>query len=234
MLLKKQAKRRRKLDVSGVLLSAGESKRMGQPKALLKFGERSNIENLLDEYLSSQLDKVIVVTGFNGESLKKFIEKKTKDNLLKKSADYRGVNLLKKSVGSKEVKKLKVVINEHYNLGMFSSIQKGIAEISRGGILIGIVDNPFTNSTVIGELIENFSGGEIVIPDYHGKGGHPVIIPFSLREEILNANPEKTSLKDVFSCHLDMIKRIKFEDQTITFDMDTVEDYNRLLPLWKK
>lgn len=210
------------MDVSGVLLSAGESKRMGQPKALLKFGERSNIENLLDEYLSSQLDKVIVVTGFNGESLKKFIEKKTKDNLLKKSADY------------KEVKKLKVVINEHYNLGMFSSIQKGIAEISRGGILIGIVDNPFTNSTVIDELIENFSGGEIVIPDYHGKGGHPVIIPFSLREEILNANPEKTSLKDVFSCHLDMIKRIKFEDQTITFDMDTVEDYNRLLPLWKK
>jgi len=210
MLLKKQAKRRRKLDVSGVLLSAGESKRMGQPKALLKFGERSNIENLLDEYLSSQLDKIIVVTGFNGESLKKFIEKKTKD------------------------KKLKIVINEHYNLGMFSSIQKGIAEISRGGILIGIVDNPFTNSTVIGELIENFSGGEIVIPDYHGKGGHPVIIPFSLREEILNANPEKTSLKDVFSCHLDMIKRIKFEDQTITFDMDTDEDYNRLLSLWKK
>ena len=198
------------MDVSGVLLSAGESKRMGQPKALLKFGERSNIENLLDEYLSSQLDKIIVVTGFNGESLKKFIEKKTKD------------------------KKLKIVINEHYNLGMFSSIQKGIAEISRGGILIGIVDNPFTNSTVIGELIENFSGGEIVIPDYHGKGGHPVIIPFSLREEILNANPEKTSLKDVFSCHLDMIKRIKFEDQTITFDMDTVEDYNRLLSLWKK
>ena len=198
------------MDVSGVLLSAGESKRMGQPKALLKFGERSNIENLLDEYLSSQLDKIIVVTGFNGESLKKFIEKKTKD------------------------KKLKIVINEHYNLGMFSSIQKGIAEISRGGILIGIVDNPFTNSTVIGELIENFSGGEIVIPDYHGKGGHPVIIPFSLREEILNANPEKTSLKDVFSCHLDMIKRIKFEDQTITFDMDTDEDYNRLLSLWKK
>ena len=198
------------MDVSGVLLSAGESKRMGQPKALLKFGERSNIENLLDEYLSSQLDKVIVVTGFNGESLKKFIEKKTKD------------------------KKLKIVINEHYNLGMFSSIQKGIAEISRGGILIGIVDNPFTNSTVIGELIENFSGGEIVIPDYHGKGGHPVIIPFSLREEILNANPEKTSLKDIFSCHLDMVKRIKFEDQTITFDMDTVEDYNRLLSLWKK
>jgi len=198
------------LDVSGVLLSAGESKRMGQPKALLKFGERSNIENLLDEYLSSQLDKIIVVTGFNGESLKKFIEKKTKD------------------------KKLKIVINEHYNLGMFSSIQKGIAEISRGGILIGIVDNPFTNSTVIGELIENFSGGEIVIPDYHGKGGHPVIIPFSLREEILNANPEKTSLKDIFSCHLDMVKRIKFEDQTITFDMDTDEDYNRLLSLWKK
>lgn len=210
MPLKKQAKRRRKLDVSGILLSAGESKRMGQPKALLKFGERSNIENLLDEYLSSQLDKVIVVTGFNGESLKKFIEKKTKN------------------------KKLKVVINEHYNLGMFSSVQKGIAEISRGGILIGIVDNPFTNSTVINELIENFSGGEIVIPDYHGKGGHPVIIPFSLREEILNANQEKTSLKDVFSCHLDMIKRIKFEDQIIIFDMDTVEDYNRLLPLWKK
>jgi len=222
MPLKKQARRRRKLDVSGILLSAGESKRMEQPKALLKFGERSNIENLLDEYLSSQLDKVIVVTGFNGESLKKFIEKKTKNNLLKKSAGY------------KEVKKLKVVINEHYNLGMFSSIQKGIVEISYGGILIGIVDNPFINSTVIDELIENFSGGEIVIPDYHGKGGHPVIIPFSLREEILNANPEKTSLKDVFSCHSDMIKRIKFEDQTITFDMDTVEDYNRLLPLWKK
>ena len=210
MPLKKQAKRRRKLNVSGILLSAGESKRMGQPKALLKFGERSNIENLLDEYLSSQLDKIIVVTGFNGESLKKFIEKKTKD------------------------KKLKIVINEHYNLGMFSSIQKGIAEISRGGILIGIVDNPFTNSIVIDELIENFNGGEIVIPDYHGKGGHPVIIPFSLREEILNANPEKTSLKDIFSCHLDMVKRIKFEDQTITFDMDTDEDYNRLLSLWKK
>jgi molybdenum cofactor cytidylyltransferase len=198
------------LKVTGVLLSAGESKRMGQSKALLKFGERTNIENLVDEYLSSKLEEVIIVTGFKGDYLKAFIEEKIRDD------------------------RLKVTINENFNFGMFSSIQKGVSEILSGGILIGIVDNPFTNSAIINMLIENFSGEEIIIPHYKGKGGHPVIIPFSLRGEILVADPKTTSLKDIFLRHFDIVKRIEFEDQTVTFDMDTFEDYKQLLSLWKK
>lgn len=198
------------MKVTGVLLSAGESKRMGQSKALLKFGERTNIENLVDEYLSSKLEEVIIVTGFKGDYLKAFIEEKIRDD------------------------RLKVTINENFNFGMFSSIQKGVSEILSGGILIGIVDNPFTNSAIINMLIENFSGEEIIIPHYKGKGGHPVIIPFSLRGEILVADPKTTSLKDIFLRHFDIVKRIEFEDQTVTFDMDTFEDYKQLLSLWKK
>ncbi len=197
------------MGVSGILLSAGESKRMGQSKAFLKFGHKTNIENLIDEYLSSKLDEVIVVAGFNGNYLKEFIEKSIKN------------------------RRLKVLINESFSIGMFSSVQKGVKEISNDGVLIGIVDNPFTSSSIVDKLIENFKG-EIIVPYFHGKGGHPVIVPFSLKEEILNANPENTTLKDIILNHKDIIRHIEFEDEKITFDMDTYEDYLRLLVLWRK
>jgi molybdenum cofactor cytidylyltransferase len=198
-----------KLTISGVLLSAGESRRMGTSKALLKFGSNTNIENLINEYLDSDLDEVIVVVGFKGEELKNFIESKFQNE------------------------KLKVLINRGFELGMLSSIQKGIEKVLSNGILIGIVDNPLTSRSHIAKLIDSFDGENIVLPSFRGQGGHPIIIPAALKNEILESDPENTSLKDVILKYKDIVRNVEFDDESITFDMDNYEDYQKLLLHWK-
>jgi len=60
--------------ISGILLSAGKSERMGEMKALLPIKDKVVIEKLILEYLSVPLEELIVVLGFNAKNFKPFIE----------------------------------------------------------------------------------------------------------------------------------------------------------------
>ncbi len=188
--------------ISGILLSAGESKRMGEPKALLELRGKKIINNLLEEYLGSLLTEVILVLGFRADDVKKEI------------------NI--------ESEKLRIVINEHYEKEMFSSIQRGMEEIkSSGAILIGLIDHPFINRKLINWLINQYETDKIIIPSYNDRKGHPIIIPFSLKDEIVVLNPENHSLRDVIYRHKNNVKIVKTNTDAIIFDMDTREEYER-------
>ena len=53
--------------VSGVILAAGASSRMGRPKQLLPFGGKPLLQHVIDEALASSLDEVILVLGHRAE-----------------------------------------------------------------------------------------------------------------------------------------------------------------------
>ncbi len=190
-------------------MSAGESKRMGSPKALLELGGRTVIEILSDEYLNSDLSGLTVVLGAYAEKIKKVLKEK-----------FPNVN---------------IVINNEYEKEMFSSIQKGFSSVKKcDGVLIGLVDHPFIDKAVINRVIERFTGRNIVIPVYKERKGHPVLLPYFLRDEILSKDPLEYSLRDVIRMHRSSIDYVETNTDKILFDMDTKESYERAKELWKK
>ena len=56
--------------ICALVLAAGESKRMGTPKLLLPFGEKTIIEHILDNILLSKVDKILVVLGSVREKIR--------------------------------------------------------------------------------------------------------------------------------------------------------------------
>ena len=194
--------------IKGILLSAGESTRMGKLKPLLTIGDRTVIETLLEEYLSSSLSEVVLVLGYRANDIEKVIKKNDK---------------------------LRLVVNKDYKKEMFSSIQTGLKNIKDAeAVLIGLADCLLIDRNIINKMIRNYQNGHILIPTFKGRKGHPIIIPFSLKDEILAASPEETTLRDILHRHTDMYQFIEMNDDKILFDMDTKEDYERAKALWKR
>ena len=189
-------------NIKGILLSAGESKRMGELKALLDLNGERIINKLLNEYLESFLAELVLVLGYKASNIKQAIEV--------------------------ESDKLKIVVNDEYKKEMFSSIQRGISAISEAdAILIGLIDHPFIDKKIINTLILNYKEEEILIPAFNGQKGHPIIIPFSLKKEILSLDSSNHSLRDITHTHKDKVRILEMQTDKILFDMDTREDYER-------
>ncbi len=188
--------------ISGILLSAGKSERMGEMKALLPIKDKVVIEKLILEYLSAPIEELVIVLGFNAKKLQPFIE-----------------SLF-------DSKKLRIVINEDYEKGMFSSIVKGVEAAKYEDILLGLVDQPLINKDIITTLINAYDSSHIVIPSYKGIGGHPVIFPRFVKEAILSK--EFSTLKEVFDHFKDKILYVEAGIE-VTLDMDTKEDYEKIL-----
>ncbi len=196
-------------NIKGVLLSAGESRRMGFPKALLKLNSETVIEMLLNEYKNSNLSGTIVVLGAYRNKIEPLIKKK-----------FPGI---------------KIAFNRDYKKEMFSSIQTAISVINEDdAVLIGLVDYPFITKKIINQLIYEYKDGSIVIPAYKGRKGHPIIIPLSLKDEILSMKAEDHSLRDVISKHRDIVKIVEVDTDSILFDMDTPEKFEEAKEIWKK
>ena len=182
---------------------------MGFPKALLKLNNKTVIEVLLDEYNNSKLSGTVVVLGAYRDKIEPLIKKK-----------FLGV---------------KVAVNQNYKREMFSSIQTSISVINEcDAVLIGLVDHPFVTKEIINKLINEFDGNSIVIPAYKGRKGHPIIIPLTLKEEILSLKAEDHSLRDVINNHGDIIKIVEVNTDSILFDMDTPEKFKEAKDIWKR
>jgi molybdenum cofactor cytidylyltransferase len=189
-------------NIKGILLSAGESRRMGEPKALLKLKGEIVINRLIKEYSSSPISALVLVLGYRANDIR---------SAIKVNSD-----------------KLKIVENLEYKKEMFSSIQKGISLIDNAdAVLIGLVDHPFISSKTINTLISNYENGKILIPVFNERKGHPIIIPFFLKEEILKLDPVQHSLRDIIHVHQSIVDLIEIDSDAILFDMDTKDDYER-------
>ena len=119
----------------------------------------------------------------------------------------------------------KVVYNKDYELGMFSSVKAGIANIDSDVIILpGDISN--VSKETIKKIINN--KGNITIPTYKGKTGHPLFLNKEmvnkLKQEDINSN-----LRDFINKNIDKVNYVEVDDPFIMFDVDTIEDYNRLI-----
>ena len=195
----------------GLILAAGLSSRMGEPKPLLQWFGQTLIEYQIDLFNSLNI-KPLVVLGFQGESVISKIK-----NL---DAEF--------------------VINEDFEKSKSSSILKGIRSIKRDSdILLLAVDQP-RPKIFVEKIIESHSNSNclITIPKYQSndgtlKGGHPIIInkdSIDLLSECIN---EGKTIKD-FVISQNNVNTVLFDDILIRIDLNNRQDYFQALKLFDK
>lgn len=189
--------------ITAVLLAAGESRRMGAFKQLLPLGGKTFVEHCVDQLLASPVDEVIVVTGH-------------------RRAD------VERAVGDRPVR---FAHNDDYRSGMASSIKCGIraaSETSRA-FVIALVDQPQVDAGAVGALVRAHEKQQpaIVVPTYHGKNGHPILVDARLKQEILSMDVGG-GLRRVVRAHAGEVVRVEVSSPAVVTDFDLPEDYERL------
>jgi len=110
---------------------------------------------------------------------------------------------------------------------MSESIKRGIERTTEDAkcLLIGLVDHPAVSSATIKTIVAAWErGARLVQPEHEGHGGHPVLIDFSYRNELLHLDPQ-TGLRSFFDAHRTEVLRLPVESPYVARDMDTWEDY---------
>jgi molybdenum cofactor cytidylyltransferase len=187
-----------------LVLAAGESKRMGRPKQLLPFANKTILETVIDRITQSTVDEILVVLGANREQ----IEEVTKDLPVKS------------------------VYNPRFKEGMLSSVQKGFASLpdDAEAVLIFLGDQPMVPGSVIDQIIRAYRSTKkgIVLPVYDRKRGHPVLISTKYRKDVSHLDPE-IGLRELVHNHPEDILEVDLDSSSVLEDIDTPEDYKKLM-----
>ncbi|MHA1941540.1 MAG: nucleotidyltransferase family protein, partial [Candidatus Hodarchaeales archaeon] len=154
--------------IVGMILAAGESKRFQLGNKLLyeiKEG-KTVIQLIVNAFLESKLQKLIIVTGFQAEKIKMNI-----DHLVRSARIP-----------------VEFVYNEEYKTGgMSSSIKKGFTAIeSAQMVILSPADIPFLPTGIIDSIINTYVGKqpEIIIPTFEGRKGHPILLSSNIFQDV--------------------------------------------------
>jgi molybdenum cofactor cytidylyltransferase len=190
--------------IVAVILAAGESSRMGRPKALLPIDGETFIERIVGVLRKTKIGRVFVILGHNAAELSRRIEHLP----------------------------IEILINPNYKLGQLSSLQVAVRRIEQDadcdGMLVHLVDHPYIDARLVDTMIDRFyeSNKFIVVPRHGSKRGHPVIFSRRLYGELLKA-PMDQGAKVVVNAHQADTLEIDTEDIGITIDIDTPELYRQ-------
>jgi molybdenum cofactor cytidylyltransferase len=183
-----------------IVLAAGESRRMGSPKMLLPYNDMTVIEQVVNNLLDADIDRVVVVLGANRE------------DIMKVTRSYDVFHCY----------------NEDYKGGMLSSVKCGFFSLPQGctGALIMPGDQPMTGPGEINRVIRTFleSGKGLVMAAHNGKRGHPLIVDMKYADEVLNL-PEDEGLRALAARHPEDVLESDTDDSSVLRDIDTQEDY---------
>jgi molybdenum cofactor cytidylyltransferase len=189
--------------IVAVILSAGESSRMGRPKALLPIDGVRFVEKIVAALKSTDVEDIIVVLGHHAGEMRQ------------KVSDL----------------PVTILVNHDYKQGQLSSLQVAIRHLESSGspvdgILVHLVDHPYISATLVDLMIDRFYETKklIVVPRFQGRRGHPVIFARALFPELLAAGTDQGA-KPVVHAHRDDTLEIDTEDEGVLIDIDTPEEY---------
>ncbi len=198
--------------IHGILLAAGLSTRMGQPKQLLPFGKSTIVETVVDNMLNAKFHQVIVVVGHCADQIKPVL-------------------------GQRPVK---IVFNPDYRDGMLTSAQKGIRsldlvnaknESNRDAFSLMLVDQPFVTHELINKVIDAYvqTDKDIVLPSYNNRRGHPVIFRKKYAEKILALGADSGGVRALYTSYSDDIYYVNVDTDAVLRDIDYMEDYKKAI-----
>jgi molybdenum cofactor cytidylyltransferase len=185
---------------NAIILAAGESKRMGKLKPLLRFNDKTFLDQIISVLKRSDADRITVVLGAEAEAVKKTV-------------DLSGTN---------------VVINKDYQKGQLSSLIAAIKETPQetDAILLCLADAPFITENVVNKIISKFkeTNNPIIVPVFNKKRGHPPLFSRSLFNELINA-PQEEGARHVLYSNEEKVLEVETSEGGILIGIDTPEDY---------
>lgn len=187
--------------VSGIIMASGLSVRMGNCKLLMPYKNKPMIQWVMEAVEKSSLSPKVVVTG--NEEIKALAKK---------------VNLT-------------VVVNEKGNLGQSESIKLGVSNSKEAdGYAFIPGDQPFISTSFINVLIKEFEKdkNKIIVPIYKGARGNPVIFPKRFEDELLSLQGDVGG-RVLLNKYKEYIQFIEIEEGELLLDIDTKEEYERLI-----
>jgi molybdenum cofactor cytidylyltransferase len=189
-------------DVAAILLAAGKSRRMGAFKPLLPFGQTTVIRSCIQNLRQGGVEEIVVVLGHRAEEIEEHL------------SDLR----------------LHFALNPDATSEMGASIACGLRELplSAGAVLVALTDQPAVPPEVISAVVTEWISGEsLVIPEFQGRGGHPVLVDLHFRDELLNLD-SSGGLRSFLKVHQEQVRRLPVNSPFIARDMDTWDDYRAL------
>jgi molybdenum cofactor cytidylyltransferase len=191
-------------NVAGIIIAAGESKRLGTPKQLLPWQGKMLLEYIIQTISNCNIDPIHVILGSNYEQITSVI-------------NFQGV---------------KIINNKNWKEGKGTSISLGIRslpeQIKAAFIFVG--DQPFLNANLIGALLHLYKNKEfdIVAPFVHGIQSNPVLFNQSVFKELIKLKGEEGG-KDIFKKF--RLEKLDWDKEQILWDIDSLEDYQKLINL---
>ena len=187
--------------IYGIILAAGEGKRMGKVKLTLPLGNKKLIEWVLQAAKLTPLDKYFLVVRPEDKDIIK----------------------IGKAWGAE------IVLNPDFRRGMSTSIKKALIKINTQeveGFFLILGDQPLITSKIINKLIKSFSPGkrEIVVPYYENRRGNPVLFDIYWKDELMAITGDVGG-RVLIKAHSEKVKRVNISDETILFDIDQEKDY---------
>ena len=188
-----------------IILAAGASSRLGKPKQLLRFRGKSLVRRMAENALAFQ-SPTFVVLGANAGEIKKEIEDLP----------------------------VEICFNENWQSGLSSSIKTGLKKLleiepEASGVILLLCDQPFVDEKTIARLIETRRETQkaIVASEYDNTLGVPAFFARELFDDLLNLRGDRGA-RFVIEKYTDS-KAAKIDAPEAAFDIDTPEDYDRII-----
>jgi molybdenum cofactor cytidylyltransferase len=190
------------MKIDFILLAAGESKRIGHPKPLLKIGKYTFLEYILLSINKLKFKRRIIVLGAGHKKILK---------------------------SQKFSSQIKIIINNKYKNGQLSSLKKGLNFIKddSDGFIMQLVDCPLVDENVYTKIFKLAEVSKIVIPRYKKRGGHPVFFGRKYFQQLLNLD-KNYGAREVVYKNRENVVYLDTDDFAVRFDVDTNEDYIKL------
>lgn len=192
--------------VAAIVLAAGGSSRMGQPKQLLPIGGQPMVRRVTEAICETGLVQAVVVVGAHAAAV---------------TAALAGLPV-------------DIVANEDWAGGMSTSVRAGLGALGPEiqAVLIALADQPALTPDLLRTLVARHQASRALIsaPFYQGQHGNPVLFDRQLFPELLAVEGDRGG-RALFARYQGQIECVEVDDPAVIQDVDTLEDYEKTLDL---
>ncbi|MFQ5498896.1 MAG: NTP transferase domain-containing protein [Candidatus Zixiibacteriota bacterium] len=189
------------MTITGVVLAAGKSERMGCNKLLMPFGQQTVFETTLQNVISSRVDRIIVVSGYEHERIERLAKRWSSE-------------------------RVQTVFNPDYSRGRAESIKLAVrfAGVQSEAMLFMVADKPTVTTDLIDRAIERFVRDRpaLLYVNTPSGRGHPIIFGEALFAELASLSGDSVG-NDLVTRY--RANSIELWDDTEQIDIDTPADY---------
>lgn len=188
--------------VAAVVLAAGSSSRLGQPKQLAPIAGRPALAYTLDALRASRVDRIMLVLGHAADEI----------------------------AAALDLTDITVVRNDAYAEGQSTSVRAGVKSLGDdvAAALMVVGDQPLLAPTVVDAILRAYeqTGGPLIVPVYDGEWGNPVLLARATWLLLENLKGD-TGARPILRKHMDMVLEVPVPGSLLD-DIDTPDDYARI------